>query len=426
MIKNYVKNFITVSAIMILLVIFTACGKKNDGNVVERETEVDSLFFHDFKKSLNDKGELIPIEMYDGMVYYNDKLLYVDEASAVSDGFKIVNMLSHSFLVNKNKKLANLKYEINPFMFPSDVQRIIMTVDGSKWNDKDSIEKEYFDFINKVGLYSISGVDEDVIRVLNKELLYKYCEDRYDGTWINTGGVTDIDKQELIDINDELKLKNKNYNEIESLYKLFAIKNEGTFPEYRNYFNKFGYTEVDGFIVQSKSAVEYMNALSTFDLSDYQAIEKEVFKLNNKDAVIYDDKTYAMSIYKKGEFLANGKPAWLTRVNGEETVDIYGNKLYAYCSKTFDDFKIYCGGTDIAFHGWEEEKVEDPDEYYNKILLGKGVWDDAMFVDEQVKYIPVRNDDPKYYQEYIEKIKAKEKEDLDKYVSDRLEQIESK
>ena len=49
-----------------------------------------------------------------------------------------------------------------------------------------------------------------------------------------------------------------------------------------------------------------------------------------------------------------------------------------------------------------------------------------MFVDEQVKYLPIRNDDSKYYEEYIEEIKTKEKEALDKYVSDRIEQIESK
>ena len=424
--KNYIKNIIVGVTVILLSSIFTSCGGGSDENVVERESEVDSLVYYDFKESLESGMKLIPVETYDDKIYVNDRLIYTDEVFAASDGLKLVNILSQSFLVKKNNEIDNTNYTINPFLFSSDVQKMIMTINGSKWDDKDSIDEEYFDTINNIGLYSISGIDEDIIRVLNKELLFKYCEDRYDGTWINVGGVTDIDKQELIDINKELKLKNKNYNETESLYKLFAIKNEGTFPEYRNYFNKFGYTEIDGFIVQSKSAVEYMNALSTFDLSDYQAIEKEVFKLNNKDAVIYDDKTYTMSTYKKGEFLSSGKPAWITRVNGEETVDIYGNRLYADCGKTFDEFKIYCGGTDIAFRGWKDEINVDSDELYNAILKGGGSWDDAMFVDEQVKYIPVRNDDPKYYQEYIEKIKAKEKEDLDKYVSDRLEQIESK
>lgn len=424
--KNFIKNIIVGVAAILLLFIFASCGRGTDENVVERESEVDSIVYYDFKESLKNGIKLIPVEIYDGMIYADDRLIYTDEVFASSDGLKLVNIISQSFLVKKNKEIDNTNYTINPFSFSSDVQKIIMTINGSKWDDKDSIDEEYFDTINNIGLYSISGIDEDIIRVLNKELLFKYCEDRYDGTWINVGGVTDIDKQELIDINKELKSKMKNSNDINYIYKLFAVKNEGTFPEYRNYFNKDGYTVVDGFIVQSKSAVDHMNTLSTFDQFDYQAIEKEVFKLNNKNAVIYDGKTYTMSTYKKGEFLSSGKPAWITRVNGEETVDIYGNRLYADCGKTFDEFKIYCGGTDIAFRGWKDEINVDPDELYNAILKGSGSWDDAMFVDEQVKYIPVRNDDPKYYQEHIEKIKAKEKEDLDKYVSDRLEQIESK
>ena len=424
--KECIKNIIFGVIIILILPTFMACSKSDNRDAVKRETEVDTLIYNDFKSSLNDRGEFIPVEIYDGKIFVDNRLIYMSDLNAAADGLRLVTMLSQSFLVNKNKRIFNTNYSINPFLFSSDMQKIIMTIDGSKWDDKENIDSEYFDTINDIGLYSISGTDEDIIRVLNEELLYKYCEDRYDGTWINTVGVTDIDKKELIDIDKEIKSKSKNTNSIEDVYKLFAIKNEGAFPEYRNYFNKDGYTTVDGFIVQNKAAIESMNALSTFDCSDYQNIEKEVFKLNNKDIVIYDDKTYTMSIHKKGEFLSNGKPAWITRVNGEEAVDIYGNKLYADCGKTFEEFKIYCGGTDIAFRGWKDEKNDDPDEYYNTILKGSGTWDDAMFVDEQVKYLPIRNDDSKYYEEYIEEIKTKEKEALDKYVSDRIEQIESK
>ena len=426
MMKVGIKNLIIRILTILILILLVACGKSNNDIIEERETEVDALFYNDFKASLDKRERFIPIEIYDGMIYLNNRLLYLDDISAAADGFRVVSMLSQSFLVNKNNNSLNNIYEINPFLFSSDIQKMIMTIDGSKWEDKDNIDKEYFDTINDIGLYSISGTDEDIIRVLNQELLYKYCEDRYDGIWINVGGITDIDKKELFDINKELKEKIKNTSDEDSVYKLFAIKNKETFPEYINYFNKGGYTIIDGFVVQDKDAIEYMNTLSKFDCVDYQAIEKEVFKLNNVNSVIHNDKTYTMSIYKKGEFLSDGKPAWVVRVNGEETVDIYGNRLYADCGKTFDEFKIYCGGTDIAFRGWKDEAVDDPDELYNAILKGSGTWDDTMFVDEQVKYLPIRNDDPKYYEEYIEEIKAKEKEDLDKYVNDRLEQIELK
>ena len=425
MIKEKIKKLIISAIIILLLSTVVSCGKNGDDEL-ERETEVDSLFLNDFKASLNDREAFIPIEIHDGMIYFEDRLIYMDDTYAAADGFSIVTMFSETFLLNKNKKDLDNNYSINPFMFSSDIQRVIMTVDGSKWDDKDNIDKSYFDAINEAGLYSISGIDEDIIRVLNRELLYKYCEDRYDGTWINAGGVTDIDKKELMDINKKVKSKIKKEKFSNSIYKLFAVKNKDAFPKYVNYFNKDGYTIIDGFIVQNEAAIEHMNALSSFDRSDYQAIEKEVFKLNNDNATIYDDKTYTMNTYKKGEFLSDGKPAWVTRVNGEAAIDIYGNKVYAYCSKTFDEFKIYCGGTNVAFRGWVDEVVDDPDELYNSLLIGRGTWDDEAFVDEQVKYIPVRNDDPKYYEEYIAKIKAKERENLDKYVSERLEQIESK
>ena len=153
--KNYIKNIIVGVAVILLLFIFASCGRDTDENVVERESEVDSLVYYDFKESLKNGIKLIPVEIYDGKIYVDDRLIYTDEVFAASDGLKLVNILARSFLVKKNKEIDNTKYTINPFLFSSDVQKMIMTINGSKWDDKESIDEEYFNAINNIGLYSI-------------------------------------------------------------------------------------------------------------------------------------------------------------------------------------------------------------------------------------------------------------------------------
>ena len=149
--KNHIKNIIVGVVVILLSFIFISCSGGSDENVVERESEVDSLVYYDFKESLKNGIKPILVEIYDGKIYVDDRLIYTDEVFAASDGLKLLNILSHSFLVKKNNEIDNTNYTINPFLFSSDVQKMIMTINGSKWDDKESIDEEYFNAINNIG-----------------------------------------------------------------------------------------------------------------------------------------------------------------------------------------------------------------------------------------------------------------------------------
>ena len=435
--------------ILILNVSFaTACDETTISD--EKTIDINSNAYDNFIKLYdNDIIKPIPVEFNAGYIYYDNKPIYRNIDDANLDNFVFLNILNNNFLIKKEVNID--KYKIKSSSYNTSVQNAIDAVDGLLWNKKDNVDKAFFDIINEANLYSVSAIGDKYIRVFDETGVKQYCEEQANNTWINVVGVTSIDNKLLIDINKEimdevvsldssvikistdivsndteiLEIENddENFEDSEELNGENSNKNNGIDIDkkdraiinvskekyykyfikrdnknhYVNYFSDSDYVVKDGFVVPSDEQVKYIDNLSAQDIYDYTCIEYEVFKLNNINSqIVKNIHNCPMLIYKKGDFLENGMPAWVNRNLNAKTTDIFGRDLYADCSKTIDGYQMFCGGTDTAFHGWKFKKIENADENYNNVVQNNAKWNDKYFVDVEVEYFGVPNDTTNY------------------------------
>lgn len=383
---------------LIFVIAFSfACSKGNAS--VETVTEDELMSIDDFSIDYR-YGMPIEVTIKDGKIYLKNYLIYENMIDLAHDGFKLVDIMSKKFIFYDNSTDFDDNYKDKMLRKVNNYTKsVFYDVDGTLWESKDEISEEDTTTLNDNDLYIVSAASDIDIKVLDYDNLYKYCKRNFDGTWVNVGGLTYKDKTVITDIYKLILEEEKMPSD--DVYKHFVILRNNEINKYANYFGLDDYTIVDDFVVQSEESLDRMNKLIGKDKTDYMRIEKIVFDYNN-DNIRYIDGDFPMLAYREGDFLSNGMPAFVERVPNAETTDIYGNHLYAHVSKTFDEFIPYCGGTNMAFLGWDTKTYDDVEEIYNDTILGNEIWNDANYIDREVVYHGLKNDNPRYFDQYLE------------------------
>lgn len=410
LINTIYKKILTTILFIIVIISLFACSEKDPYEDYESEDIMMSI--DDFDIIYKD-GTPIEVEVKDNKIYYDTFLIYEQKKDYAHDGFLYKNIFDKDYLIFNDSFDFDEDYRKKMLRGKSRVLiNAFDEIDSIPWSERDNLDMELVDILHNGELYLVSATNDVDIKVLDYDNLYKYCKKNFDGLWVNVGGVTYKDRDIIKEIYDEIKENVDKYDEI--IYEHFAIPDGNDKDTYHNFFGPNNYTIINGFRVQGEKGVEYMDSLSDSDKEQYMMIEKKVFIKNNPDVNFIPDLTYPMTMYDKGDFLSDGMPAYVSRDLNELATDVYGHKLYANVSKTFEEFMPYCDGTTYAFLGWVDEKVKSDDEYYNDVLLGKDIWDDKNFVDLEVSYHGQKNDEPDYYANYLKELEEKEKEkDMD-------------
>lgn len=406
LINTIYKKILTIILFILVMISLFACSEKDPYEDYEPEDIMMSI--DDFDINYKD-GTPIEVEVKDNKIYYDTFLIYERKKDYAHDGFLYKNIFDKDYLIFNDSFDFDEDYRKNMLRGKSKVLiNAFDEIDSIPWSERDNLDMELVDILHNGELYLVSATNDTDIKVLDYDNLYKYCEKNFDGLWVNVGGVTYKDRDIIEEIYDEIKENIDKYDEI--IYEHFAIPDGNDKDTYHNFFGPNNYTIINGFRVQGEKGVEYMDSLSDSDKEQYMMIEKKVFIKNNPDVNFIPDLTYPMTMYDKGDFLSDGMPAYVSRDLNELATDVYGHKLYANVSKTFEEFMPYCDGTTYAFLGWVDEKVESDDRYYNDVLLGKDIWDDKNFVDLEVSYHGQKNDEPGYYANYLKELEEKEKD----------------
>lgn len=195
--------------------------------------------------------------------------------------------------------------------------------------------------------------------IMDKESATKLAESVYekDITGNGFGGMTTI----TLDFVDGIAKKYKN-KQSEAKAEAFSsevsshIKSGSGVATVINDLNPYGYTTNNlGYVVQNEQAVAHMKSLKGNDHTLYYKTEIEVFKKNNAGKVTVRSDVGISYCDTQGTFNGNGQIMWICREPNFMTTDALGQTMYAQCNNGYEEFREYCGGTTIAFKGWNDK-----------------------------------------------------------------------